>query len=263
MLALRLAYALLLLPLLAGCTTQKAQTPSRPFLFYHDSFSFSNQLVWEYRFDDATGKTTTVRRNPPADYSHHCFVVARAARQFLDHAQFAPDQPVTTDAKYRELIEEVIDRSPRRVSQPAERIVIPGFHDLREFSAAKESLLKAECGGAWQSYFQRGHWRIIFPFTDGHQERTARTLLQRLQEQRTPVVHLVRFPQLSINHAVLVYEATESPEEIQFSAYDPNTPQVPVPLVFDKRERRFSFPRNDYFIGGRVDVYEIFRNWLY
>jgi hypothetical protein len=262
MLAVRIAPTLFLLVALAGCAARNA-TPQRPFLFYHDSFSFSNQLVWEYRFDDSTRKTTTVKRDPPATYSHHCFVVARAARQFLDHAQFAPEQAVVSDAIYRSLIQQIISRSPREISTPEARITIPGFADLREFSRAKEALLTEECGGAWQSYFQRGHWRMIFPFTRAHQERMARNLLQKVQELETPLVHVVRFPKLSINHAILVFDGSESPEEIRFSVYDPNNPHVPETLTFRKDMRRFDLPRNLYFSGGKVDVYEIYHGYMY
>ena len=262
MLAIRIAQTVLLLVALAGCATRNA-TPQRPFLFYHDSFSFSNQLVWEYRFDEATGKTTTVNREPPPTYSQHCFVVARAARQFLDHTQFAPEQAAVADSNYRDLIRRVVSRSPRRISPPEDKITIPGFADLREFSRAKETLLKEECGGAWRSYFQRGHWRMIFPFTRGHQEHTAQTLLSKVQELETPLVHVVRFPKLSINHAMLIFDGSESPEEIRFSVYDPNNPHVPETLVFRKEAGRFELPRNLYFGGGRVDVYEIYSGCLY
>ena len=263
MLAFRILYGLILPLLLVGCVTRREAAPARPFLFYHDSFSFSNQLVWEYQFDHDTGKTTTVKREPPPTYTHHCFVVARAARQFLHHAQFAPDVAAVADSEYRTMVREVVSRSPQRISRPEDKIMIPGYADLREFSAAKEGLLKAECGGAWQSYFQCGHWRMVFPFTRGSQERAARALLEKVQANDAPIVHLVRFPRLTINHAVVIFEAAESADEIQFSTYDPNNRHVPELLVFNKGTRRFQFPRTSYFIGGRVDVYEIFRGWCY
>jgi hypothetical protein len=124
-------------------------------------------------------------------------------------------------------------------------------------------LLKAESGGAWQSYFQRGHWRMIFPFSRTHQENTARALVNSLKQNRPPVVHLVRFPQLSINHAVVLFDVAETETEIRFAAYDPNKPEKPTTLTYDRARRTFNLPANDYFIGGRVDVYEIYRSWCY
>jgi hypothetical protein len=34
-------------------------------------------------------------------------------------------------------------------------------------------------------------------------------------------------------------------------------------LTFDRATRTFSFPFNDYWPGGRLDVYEIYRSWKY
>ena len=261
-LARAVSFAFVLAWVLAGCATKPAPAP-RPFNFASDTFSYSNQLYWEYRFNDANGETTTFDRDPPPEYALHCFVVARSARQFLNHARFDPASPQPDDDSYRRLVRKVVSRSARRISPDSEKIIIPGFTNLHEFSAAKPELLKAECGGAWQSYFQRGHWRMIFPFTRHQRERTAQQILKETQANDNALIHVVRFPQLSINHAMLVYHAQDAGKEIRFSAYDPNNPREPATITFNKQESTFYFPRNCYFIGGRVNVYEVFRGWLY
>jgi hypothetical protein len=73
----------------------------------------------------------------------------------------------------------------------------------------------------------------------------------------------VRFPQLTINHGALVINATESKDKIHFTVYDPNVPEHPSPLSYERASRTFYFPRNHYWQGGRVDIIEIFRNWIY
>lgn len=250
--------------LLAGCaTTQRGIVAShRPFNFEQDTFAYANGLVWEYYFD-AQGKWTNRRREPAADYTHHCFVVARSARQFFLHARFDESLPVADETACRRLIREVISRSPRHSSSPSQQVVIPGYPHLKAFSQEWAELLKAECGGAWQSYFQRGHWRMILPFGRRHQERTAGQLLESVRQHDLPVVHLVRFPSLSINHAVVAFDAEEDEAEIRFAVYDPNEPAQPTELVYERSTRSFSFPCNFYFIGGRVHVYEIYCGWLY
>src|SRR5213596_3106531 len=113
---------------------------------------------------------------------------------------FDETRPIADPATYRSLIHRVVGMSPRR--SPAElKVVIPGYRDLFAFSHAQEKLLKQECGSAWQSYFQRGHWRMVFPFTKRGQEKTAARLRQSIRQNRPPVVHLVRFPDITINHA--------------------------------------------------------------
>src|SRR6185436_1093303 len=172
-----------------------------------------NQLVWEYRLDPATGETVTSKREPSPDYSHHCFVVARAAKQFFSHARFDPVAPKSTN--YLPLVERVLARSARSESSEDEKIVIPGYASLREFSREHTRLLQRECGGAWQSYFQRGHWRMIFPFSRRHQERTAAGLIAAIEDHRPQVVHVLRFPSLAINHAMLIYAAERDAEQIR------------------------------------------------
>src|SRR6185503_208255 len=108
-------------------------------------------------------------------------VVARAARQFFDNARFDPTAPVTNSSTYRHLIHEVLAHSPRHPLPPDQQIIIPGYSNLFDFSSAHEKLLKAECGGPWQSYFQRGHWRMIFPFSRAHQERSAEQLAAKIK----------------------------------------------------------------------------------
>jgi hypothetical protein len=258
--ALVLCAALLIT--LCGCACHQPFVGSRPFDFQTDTFAFANELVWEYHYD-ANGKWVHQRREPPPDYHQRCFVVARSARQFFENAKFESAQPVADEKTYRHLIRDVVSVDPADPLPESKKIVIPGYANLREFSAAQEHLLKDECGGAWQSYVQRGHWRMVFPFSRTHQESTAERLLADLKQNRPPVVHIVRFPELLINHAVLFFAATESEKEIVFSVYDPNKPDSPKTIHFDRATRTFNFAGNDYWKGGRVDAYEVYRSWDY
>jgi hypothetical protein len=256
--------ALLLALLAAGCASSShRQSFSRPFVFGQDTFAYANELVWEYDFDDATGKTSHHTRVPPPQYTHHCFVVARAAKQFFQNARFDPAQPRADEKTYRDLIRHVLSVSPRQALSDDRRTIIPGYTNLSAFSRDWEHLLKQEAGGAWQSYFQRGHWRMIFPLSRAHQNRMARQLLDSVRRNRPVVVHVVRFPSLAINHSIIVYDARESAEQITFEVYDPNDPTRPSSLVFNGANGRFTLPRNGYFTGGRVDAYEIYHAWNY
>jgi hypothetical protein len=235
----------------------------RRFQFERDAFSFANELVWEYRFDATTGRATTFRCNPPPTYTQRCFVVIRAARQFLYHARFDPAQAVAGAAEYRRLIRAVMSGNPRRPSPSERRVVVPGYDGLRSFSRAHERLLKAECGGAWQSYFLRSHWRIIYPISRRHQARMERQLIEAFPVRLAPLVHLVRFPALTINHGILLFDVAETQGGWRFGAYDPNDPDRPTELIYDRETRTFLFPRLRYWPGGRVDVIEIYRGVFY
>lgn len=247
-----------------GCTTfpDQGATSGRRFDFGTDTVGYINDLVWDYKHDPATGKTMVSRREPPPDYTHHCFVVARTVRQFFYHARFDPGQPRVNDDEYRRVVRKIVARSKRRASSDQDRLVVPGYANLREFSGDWEKLLKQESGGSCESYTQCGNWRMIFPFNPRDQRRTANRLAEVVRRRPT-VVHVVRFPRLTINHALLLFDVTNHQQHTDFVFYDPNDSSRPGTLTFDPTTGQFHLPRNDYFAGGHVDVYEIYRGLCY
>ena len=248
--------------LLGGCATSQPPpfADRRSFDFSKDTFSFSNELSWEYFFD-ANGKWTNRPREPQPDYKQHCFVVVHAAKQFFKFAKFDPNLPVATEKTCRDLVHRIVFGSDLR--SDGKKIIVPGYANLNEFSRAHEDLLKQECGGAWRSYFQRGHWRIILPFNRRHQEIRSEEFVRQLKQHQALAIHLVRFPQLSINHALLLVGFRDAENKIEFSVYDPNTPEKPGILTYDRASRTFFLPGNDYFFGGKVNVYEIYCSCFY
>jgi hypothetical protein len=57
------------------------------------------------------------------------------------------------------------------------------------FRAAREQLVKEQLGGAWQSFLQRGNWRMLFPFpAQQQQQTTAAELVESPQQNRPSVV---------------------------------------------------------------------------
>ncbi len=247
--------------LVSGCATYKP-VAQRHFDFSDDTFAYANELVWEYHFDE-NGRRLVTRRAPAPEYTLHCFVLARTARQFFSNARFAPAQSKADEETCRRLVRRVARSNPRKPLPDAEKIIIPGYSNLREFSEAHESLLKAECGGAWRSYFQRGNWRMAFPFTRSGQKSVAEDLLASSKRNWPPLVHVVNFPKLAINHALLVFDAKETESEIRFTAYDPNDMSQPITITFNRAQRRFLFPQTRYFAGGPVNLYEIYSAWNY
>jgi hypothetical protein len=236
---------------------------TRQFEFDRDTFAFANELVWEYRLDAASQKMVSRRNVPPPTYAHRCFVLARSARQFLYHARFDAARPVADEEACRGIAREVVSRSPRRVSSEAGRVVVPGYDSLRSFSQAREGALKGVCGGAWQSYVLRSHWRMILPVSRRHQERMAGQLVRSVPIRRAAIVHLFRFPALSINHGIVLYDTAETATGLRFAAYDPNRPGQPGELSYSRADRTFYFPRNHYWAGGAVNVVETYCGWLY
>ncbi|MGH7894642.1 MAG: hypothetical protein ACREQL_08230 [Candidatus Binatia bacterium] len=253
---------LLVVMLPMGCATRlRPPVRDRPFAFDADTFAFANETVWEYHFDRATGASWWYERDPPPPYSLRCGPMVRAARQFFASARFDPGAPPVDDDTYTRLVRDVMATDRRG---PAARpVVIPGYADLRSFSAAHGALLQANMSGVWTSQLQRGNWRMIFPFSAGHQAATADRLRAELARGWPAIVHVLRYPRLTLNHMVLVYAVEETPAELRFVAYDPNEAAEPIVLAYDRVTRRFSYPETPYFPGGPVRAYEIYDGLLY
>ncbi len=243
--------------------TNLTETGGRRFEFARDTFAFPNELVWEYRVDAATGKRIFRARQPKPQYAHRCFALARVARQFFYHARFEAEQPVATDDIYRQLVRAVIARHPRNPSKAGEQIVIPGYPGLSAFSRAQEPLCKTECGPAWRSYFLRSHWRMAVPFSRAHQLRTAKALATALKQNRLPILHLVKFPAMSINHCIVLFGVTETEGGWEFESYDPNNADEAERLTFDRASQTFFLLPNACWPGGALNVSHIYRSWFF
>jgi hypothetical protein len=236
---------------------------ARVFQFERDTFAYPHELVWKYNFDPVTGAMTVSNSDLPPTYYHRCFVMVRATRQFFYHARFDPDLPAANTDTYRDLIRQIVRRNVRRQCPESERIVIPGFDGLRAFSGVHEPLLKAHCGAPWESYFLRSHWRMIFPVPVWYREMMIKKLKASLPRRGLTLVHLFRFPRITINHGIALTGFTESEAAIEFDAYDPNIPEHPVKLIYEKEQKQFTFAPNRYWGGGSLKVMEIYADWPY
>ena len=233
------------------------------FDFDRDTLSFANETEWAYNLDPLTGRQVTQWKEPRPSYTLRCFVLVRTVKQFFLHARFCPDHVPESNLDIRRLIVEVLSRSPRARTRSSQPVIVPGFSGMRDFSVEYESELKASCGHRWQSYFQRGNWRMVFPCSRSHQEQVAKTLIAELARSIPVGVHLFQFPRIGINHAVLVYDVISKAGGYEFLAYDPNTPKEELLIWYDGRRRGFEMPGTSYFVGGQVNAYVIYRNWIY
>src|SRR4051795_10284720 len=99
------------------------EAAARSFDFFRDTFAFRNELVWQYLIDPKTGAVSTRKNDPPPTYAHHCFVLARSAKQFFLHARFDPTQPECSPHQYAEKIRQVVKAHVDIESADSKRIV--------------------------------------------------------------------------------------------------------------------------------------------
>lgn len=232
---------LLLLPLLAH---------ARDFDLRRDTFVFANETAWQYGVDERGTLHISARETPPT-YAHRCFVMSRAVLQFWQFARFDPRQPRVSREEYARLIRR-ISRVPVW-SARTERIVVPGFRDLREFSESMPVLLQEYLGAWLPTYLRPGNYRMAMGHPRSGQAAAARWLEQSLAEGKLRAIYIARFPHL--NHCLVAYRHERRPNgDVRFWLYDPNYPGQPAWIDYRAAERSFDFQPRWYFPGGRVNV---------
>jgi len=228
---------------------------ARDFELQKDVFAFSNDTVLAYGVDEQ-GHLHIGLRDKPAEFSHRCFVLARAVIQFQQFAVFDPRSPKLTREEYRRRVKQIC-RIPVWSRGPKQKIVIPGFADLHGFSLAYEGLLKENLGNWLPCYLRIGNWRMGMGHLRVGQAAAARWLEDSVERRQLRAMYLARFPHM--NHVVVVYGLHKLPGgDIQFDVYDPNYPKQPARLTYRAAQRSFDFEKRWYFPGGRVNVMRVF-----
>ena len=232
-----------------------ASAAARDFDLHRDTFAFSNDTALKYGVDEQ-GHLHISRRDKPVEYSHRCFVLARAVLQFHQFARFEPKAAKLTREEYRARIKRLC-RIAVWSRGPSERIVFPGFADLHAFSIAYEGLLKENLGNWLPTYLRIGNWRMCMGHLRAGQAAAARWLEKSIVEGHPRALYLARFPHM--NHVVVPYSMQrEAGGNLRFQVYDPNYPNRPSWLLYRASERSFDFEKRWYFPGGRVNVMRVF-----
>jgi hypothetical protein len=248
----------------AGLTLPRATCIASEFHFDRDTLAFANQTVFEYHEGHPSlRRGSAVRRDA---YKRHCFVLCRTAMQFKKFARFDPRGASLDDASLAARMRAVTHLAPWAEPLPEDqRIVFPGYKDLREMSKARRELVQLNIGHGWPSYFRISNARMVFQQTAGYQEATHARLNAALARGELFVGFLTTYPRFSMNHSVLVYKRksfSPNPGIETYSVYDPNHPESPRELTWSPHTRSFSYQKDWDFVGGYVRVYQVYGKWL-
>ncbi len=245
----------LLLALLL-CTAARAAAPTH-FNWRTDTIAFSNDTVFSYDID-AAGNMSIHRRATPARFAHRCFVLARTVLQFHKFARFAPGERRVSKAEYRKLILDLC-RIPVWLPDwaPEDRIVIPGYRNLNQFSRAYENLMKETMGNWFPTYLRVGNWRMVGPFPRFGQANASEQLIRGLDGGDLQAVYITRFP--TMNHCVILFDYHRlNDRTTRFDAYDPNYPNTLSWLDYDAVRQTFDFERRWFWPGGPVNLMRVY-----
>ena len=242
--------------LATGCATAPAAgspaTARHRFDLDHDAFAFANLVRAE-------------RPGRNDAFANYCLVLARAASQFYRFASFEPGRPSVSEDEYGRLVRLVLGRPPwAPPAAAAERVVIPGYADLRSFSAAQEGVIKGALDSNVLSMFHWRTWRVGIDFPPEHQDRLARELVTEVEGGRPVPLMITNFPHEDLlNHAVLVYARRPAQQGTDFLAYDPNDPGSPFTLYYDGAARAFWVGPLTYSPPGRVRAFRLYTSPLF
>jgi hypothetical protein len=180
--------------------------------------------------------------------------MSRTAAQFKKFARFEPRSAPLDDAslaaRVRALTRQAAWAEPLPENQ---RIVFPGYKDLKEMSKARRELVQLNIGHGWPSYFRMSNARMMFQDGSGYQEKTHARLNAALARGELFVAFLTTYPRFTINHSVLIYKLKSSspnPGVDRYLVYDPNHPESPRELTWSAHDRAFSYQKDWDFVGG-------------
>jgi hypothetical protein len=213
--------------LLAASAPTAAVSARRVFTFATDTFAFPNEIRARHQGADDL-------------YANYCFVLARGLRQFFAFARFDAGAPRLDHAGYVARIREVVARPPWSAAlAPPDRVVIPGYANLRDLSRGEEAAVKEGLGSPFWTWLHWTNWRVTRPVSRSHQEAVAARIIEDLDGGRLPQLLVTNWPKPELNHTIVVYEYTEAPRGVEFRVWDPNDPQEPGRLIFDRDAGRF------------------------
>ncbi|HEU4369272.1 MAG TPA: hypothetical protein VFV05_13710 [Methylomirabilota bacterium] len=220
------------------------------FEFASDTFAFPNEIRARHRDRDDL-------------YANYCFVLARGLRQFFAFARFEPGAPRLPHEAYVERVRAIAAQPPWRPAPAADdRVVIPGYASLREFSRAEEAAVKQGLGGRFWTLVHWTNWRVTFPVTRGHQAGVAREVMDELDAGRLVQLLVTNWPKPELNHTVVAYGYRAEPAGVEFSVWDPNDPGEPGVVRFDTEAGRFRASRLYDTEPGIIRAFRMYYGWL-
>ena len=243
----------------------RSSAAASDFRFGRDTVGFANATVFEYREGHPSLRRQR-EKGEPKRYTRRCFVLCRTTMQFHKFARFDPHAPPLDDNALAARIRNVTRRAAWEKPLPTnQRVVFPGYANLRAMSDARREVLRRNIGLGWPTYVRLGNFRMLFDHDSNYHKETQANLDAALARGELFVGFLTTYPRLSINHAVLVYErksASLNDGIDHYLVYDPNHPESPRELTWSSRDRAFAYQKDWDFIGGFVHVYQIYGNWL-
>jgi hypothetical protein len=228
----------------APSTLPTGDAAVREFSFDRDTFAFPNDIRAFYPDREDL-------------YANYCFVLAKGMRQFFLFARFDPAAARLDRRGYMDRVRQVVSRPPWRPASPSDdRVVIPGYANLREFSGAEESAVKEGLGGRFWTFVHWTNWRVVLPLSHRHQANVLEEIRRDLEAGRLVQLLITNWPILELNHTVVAFASRVNGRGVELAIWDPNEPARPGLITFDPTRSHFWATR---VYATRPGVIRLFR----
>src|SRR6059036_546795 len=147
----------------AAVTTVQASVAASDFRFDRDTLSFQNATVLKYKDGVPFLRARSASDDPANKYTRRCFVMTRTVMQFRKFARFDPAGMPLDDNQLGARIRAVSRHFAWQEPLPEnERIVFPGYANLRQMSNARAEVFKENIGSGFITYFRPSNGRMFF-----------------------------------------------------------------------------------------------------
>lgn len=241
------ATALLLSLCLTGCSVfrQSAKVPAPG----PRAFDFATDTLAVRLTEPALGEEKEALADP-ALLGH---IDAHVSRQFFLHARFDPAQKPPGTETRAALVRQVLKREAHETPSYEQRVVIPGYANLREFSRLQGHLLRAEsslvCGCE-----NRASLLVKAFGRDSGKDAVVSAIVASVAANRPTLVRLYRQHALHYNRSLLVFDSHPGEGQVCLTAYDPAAPRRPVELTFNRVTRAFALSDDAASSGPTLGV---------
>src|SRR5947208_13747342 len=175
------------------------------FRFDRDTLAFQNATVLKYKNGVPFLRARSTSNDPASKYSRCCFCMTRTVMQFRKFARFDPPGIPLDDNQLGARIRAVSRHFAWQEPLPEnERIVFPGYANLRQMSKARAEVFKENIGSGFITYFRPSNTRMFFQHRRKYQDRTHATLGDSFSRCVLFVGDLSAYPKLTINHLLVV-----------------------------------------------------------
>src|SRR5260370_6160642 len=165
------------------------------FRFDRDTFAFQNATVLKYKNGIPFLRPRSTSDDPANKYTRRCFVMTRTVMQFRKFARFDPRGAPLDDKPLAARIRAVSRYFAWQEPLPEnERIVFPGYANLRQMSKARAEVFKENIGSGFINYFPPSNGRMFFQHRREYNYRTHANLDAALSRRDLVIAYLSTYP---------------------------------------------------------------------